>query len=179
MAYATNAEFLQRYDARVVGDLVKDDSTRLPPAELASSPVLTAMLEDASAAINSALFVGARYTTTQLASLSSTAASFLRRLACDHALIYLKRRRGTFGEKDQPLLEEVNRILKSLRDGEDLLLLGNQTQAAASTIELTGTQMVKVPKLRTVRNRTRNYYPNSQGDPNRGSQFFPYGGRNG
>ena len=158
--YATPADFLQRYDARLIGDLVSDTGTPVSAGSLTANAVLQAALDDASAAVDAAVFVGDRYTPAQMASLSTTAASFVRRLVCDLALLYLKRRRGRFdAEKDSALLKELNETLKSLRDGEDYLMLGTQTEAAASTIELVQPHLVAVPALRTIRNRTRNYYP--------------------
>ena len=160
MSYATPADFLQRYDARLIGDLVSDTGTPVSAGGLPTNAVLQAVLDDASAAVDAAVFVGDRYTPAQMASLSTTAASFVRRLVCDLALLYLKRRRGRFdAEKDSALLKELNETLKSLREGEDYLMLGTQTEAAAATIELVQPHLVAVPALRTIRNRTRNYYP--------------------
>ncbi len=160
MSYATPNDFLQRYDARLIGDLVSDTGTQVAAGALSTNAVLLAVLDDAGAAVDAAVFVGDRYTPAQMASLSTTAASFVRRLVCDLALLYLKRRRGRFdAEKDAALLKEISETLKSLRDGEDLLLLNTQSEAAASTIDLLQPHLVAVPALRTIRNRTRNYYP--------------------
>jgi len=167
-AYATGAEFLNRYDARLVGDLVSDTGTPVAPNDLSTNTVLLALLDDASAAVDAAVFVGNRYTPAQMASLSTTAASFVRRLVCDLGLIFLKRRRGRFdNEKDAALLKECNETLDALRKGDDLLMLSGQTEAAASTIELVNPQLVRVPNRSTIRNRTRNYYPNAPYDANR------------
>lgn len=160
MTYSTPEEFLQRYDARLIGDLVRDDGVQEPPGSLPANAVLLAVLADASAAVDAAVFVGNRHTPAQMAALSTTAASFVRRLVCDLALIYLKRRRGRFDqERDAALLQEVNATLQSLRDGQDLLLLNQQSQAAASTIELVRPELIPVTARQTIRNRTRNYYP--------------------
>lgn len=167
-AYATGAEFLKRYDARLIGDLVSDTGTPVAAGDLPTNAVLLALIDDASSAINAAVFVGNRYTPAQMADLSDTAASFVRRLTCDLTLLYMKRRRGRFdAEKDAALLKELNETLDSLRNGDDLLLLSSQTEAPASTIELVNPQLVRVPNRSTIRNRTQNYYPNSPPDANR------------
>lgn len=167
MPYATPADMLQRYDARLVGDLVRDDGVPESPDSLPSNAVLLAVLQDASAAVDAVVVVGRRYTPVQMASLSETAAAFVRRVVCDLALIYLKRRRGRFDqERDGALLDEVNAVLKSLRDGEDLLQLNPFNDAAASTIELVRPELIPVANRQTIRNRTRNYYPDSP-DPRR------------
>ena len=160
MPYATGDEFLKRYDVRLIGDLVRDDGTQEPAGSLPANTVLLAVLEDASAAVDAAVFVGNRYTPAQMASLSETAAAFVRRLVCDLALIYLKRRRGRFDQdRDAALLKEVNATLDSLRQGEDLLLLESQSSATASTIELVRPELIPVHAPQTIRKRTRNYYP--------------------
>ena len=160
MSYATGEEFVQRYDVRLIGDLVKDDGVQASQTLIPTHPVVLALLGDASGAIDAALLVGNRYTPAQLADLSATAASFLRRLTSDLTLIYLKRRRGRFDpEKDGALLKEINATLDSLRKGEDLLLLADQTQAAASTIELVRPELIPVCRKQTIRHNTRNYYP--------------------
>lgn len=160
MPYATPAEMLQRYDARLLGDLASDTGTAVDPGDLPANANLLAVLIDASGSVDAAVYVGNRYTPAQMASLSTTAAAFVRRLTCDFALIFLKRRRGRFdAEKDGPLLKEVNESLAALRDGKDLLLLSGQTEAPASTIELARPELVTVDRPRTIQSRTNNYYP--------------------
>lgn len=158
--YATPTEMLQRYDARLLGELVQDAGTAISAAGLLTDTNLAAALADASSAIDVAVSVGDRYTPAQMADLSDTAAAFCRRLTCDLALIYVKRRRGRFDpEKDGALLEEVNATLKSLRDGDNLLLLQDETDSPASTIELVKPQLITVQRPNTIQNQTRNYFP--------------------
>lgn len=160
MTYAAPADLLTRYDARLLGDLVSDSGSPVVADALPSHPVVHAVLADASAAIDAAVSVGNRYTPAQMASLSDTAAAFVRRLTCDLALLYVKRRRGRFDpEKDGALLKEVNETLQSLRTGNDLLLLDGQSQAPASTIELVKPELVPLQRPDTIRRRTHNYYP--------------------
>jgi len=158
--YATPAEMLQRYDSRLLGDLVSDTGAAISAAGLLTDTNLAASLADASSAIDVAVSVGNRYTPAQMADLSTTAASFVRRLTCDLALIYIKRRRGRFDvEKDAALLKEVNDTLKSLRDGDNLLLLDGETDAPASTVELVKPQLVTVQRPNTIQSQVRNYFP--------------------
>lgn len=161
MPYATGAEFLSRYDVRLIGDLVRDDGAQETATLVPTNPNLTACLDDASAAIDAALVVGSRYTPAQLAGeLSVSAAAFLRRLTCDMTLIFLKRRRGRFDpERDGALLKEVNETLQSLRDGNNLLMLEDETEAPASTIDLVTPELIPICRRNTIRARTRNYYP--------------------
>lgn len=159
-SYATGSEFAQRYDVRLCGDLVSDTGTSVDSSSLPTNENLLAALADASASIDAAVFVGNRYTPAQMAALSTSAASFVRRLTCDLALIYLKRRRGKFNkENDGALLEEINATLDSLRAGEDLLLLASQTEAPASIMEIARPRLINKRRAQTIRRKTRNYYP--------------------
>jgi phage gp36-like protein len=161
MPYATANDFLERYDARLIGDLVSDDGTRVEVGDLPANAVVLAVLNDAGATVDAAVYVGNRYTPAQMSDLSDTAAAFVRRLVCDLALLYIKRRRGRFDpEKDAALLREVNDTLGALRDGKDLLLLTNQSEAQASTVELVRPELISVNRPRTIQNQTQNYYPN-------------------
>lgn len=161
MAYATGEELLERFDARLIGDLVKDNGVQEPVASLPEHQNLLSAIDDASADVDAALVVGGRYTPDDLQNnLSASAATFLRRLTCGLALIYLKQRRGRFDpEKDGALLKEINGKLDSLRTGANLLLLGDQEEAPASTIDLVTPKLVPVCRRNTIRARTRNYYP--------------------
>ena len=156
--YCSPAEMLSRYDVRLVGDLVQDAGVQDPNP--VTNPNLAAMLEDASAAIDAAVYVGDRYTPDQMASLSDQAAAFCRRLCTDLALIYLKRRRGRYdAEKDKALQEEVDKRMQGLRDGANLLLLEDQTEAPASVIDLVRPRLIGVRRSTDIRTSTQNYYP--------------------
>jgi phage gp36-like protein len=135
--YATGADMLARYDARLLGDLASDVNVPVTPSALPSNINLTSAITDASAAITAAVFSGDRYTPAQLATLSGVALSLMKRLTCDLALIYMKRRRGKFDpEKDGALLKETNEAIKRLRDGDDYLMLSTTQEAEASVLEL-------------------------------------------
>lgn len=160
MTYATGADMVSRYDVRLLGSLVHDDSNIEPAATVPNHPNLIQVLSDASADIEAALFVGARYTPAQLAELSASAKTFLSRLCSDQALIYLKRRRGKFDDQaDKALQESVDAKLKCLRNGDNVLMAETDTQAQASTVELNAPQVIPVLRRQTTRNQTRNYYP--------------------
>lgn len=164
--YASPSNLLSRYDARLIGDLASDNNVPVSlPALLTNQRVLDA-LADASATIDAAVRKGNRYTPAQMAALESSAAQLVMRLACDQALIFLKRCRGKFSEKDESLAKEVEQRMKALRDGDDYLMLATQSEAAASTIELAGPCLITVGNpgpLYTIVDATRNYYPQMRG----------------
>jgi len=163
MPYATGSEMLERYDARLLGDLVSDNGVAVSAGALPGHPNLVAVLNDASAAIDAAVFVGNRYTPSQMSNLSASAAAFVRRLTCDLALIYIKRRRGRFdSDKDAALLKEVNASLDALRSGDDVLVSEQDNDPGP---QLEGTEMVTVVRPRSLLNQIQNYYPD--GHPRR------------
>lgn len=169
-SYATGQDFLARYDARLIGDLVRDDGSQEPATSLPMNSNLLAALEDAFGEIVSAIVVGDRYTLEQLdsANLAPTALSYLRRLNCDLALIMIKRRRGKFDpEKDGALLKDASERLKGLKDGASFLLGVLDDHAAASVIGMGQPELIPVSQRQTIRFRTREYYP-----------LYPYTGRN-
>jgi len=158
--YAQNSDFLVRYDVRTVADLLSDTGAPVAPSQVSTNAVLTAILGDASADIDAAVFRGNRYTPAQLTSLSGTSAQLLIRLTSDMAMLYLKRRRGKFNaEADGEWAKDIESKLESLRNGENYLMLEDQTEAIASTEQLDQPKMVRVQTMRTVFNMTRNYFP--------------------
>lgn len=160
--FATGADFCQRFDVSLFGDLVLDNGEQVSPSELATHANLLAAVADADAVVRSNLFTGARYTEDDLANLSTTAASVLRRLVCDAAMIYLKRRRGTFNtERDGAFLKEVGEAMAGLRKGETVLLGSVDDKAPAAVLELNVPDLIRVQQ-NSRRYPIRNYYPVSQ-----------------
>lgn len=157
--FATGDDFCQRYDVSLFGELVLDNGEQVAPDELAAHANLVAAIADADGAVRASLFTGARYTVADLADLSTTAASVLRRLTCDLAMIYLKRRRGTFNaERDGALNKEVSEALAGLRKGETVLLGDEDIKAPASLLELGVPDLIRVQQT-SQRWPIRNYYP--------------------
>lgn len=77
-SYCTNAQFVQFYDVRTIGDWISDDGTRVTPAILtdittAPGTLLAALLQKASGMIEAACLIGGRYSASDLANLTSAA----------------------------------------------------------------------------------------------------------
>jgi len=116
-AFATNAQFLTRYDARTTGDLVADDGNRVSSGDLATDANLTVALQDASGLILTAASVGNRYTEADLAAITGNDAAILQRITCDLAFAYLRQRRGY--DIDQfTSVQESFALLDRIRLGE-------------------------------------------------------------
>lgn len=128
MAYATIAEMIERYDERVLKDLVQDDDTR--NADLTGNDILTAVLDDGTALIDAAIRV--TYSNEQLAVLAAANSAVLRRLNADLAMGMLQQRRVR-GMPDQirEVVDEAKDMLRDIRNGVALL---DDTEARAATI---------------------------------------------
>lgn len=141
MAYATNAAMMKRFDHRRIGQLVRDDGTQATAAELGSDSVLSALLTDASAMIDSALLRGGRYTLDDLQNLTGQDAALLQRLVCDLAYGLLVRRRGYTGAELTSLApdyDQAMKVLEQLANGElvfnvaEVILAGKPRRAVLS-----------------------------------------------
>jgi phage gp36-like protein len=114
MAYATPAQFLVRYDARRLGQLVRDDGTKATPAELLSDDNLAAVLDDASGMIDAAVLRGGRYESSDLTDLTGQSEAYLVRLCCDLAYGLLVERRGFSQGEAQVSAGGYTRALQTL-----------------------------------------------------------------
>ena len=120
MAYATGAQLLTCYDARLVGDLVSDNDTR--DASPAGSAVVAAILEQATSKIRAAITVGNRYTVAQVDELVSNGDALLVRMTCDFAIEYLFARRGMgIPAEHQSIIDASNEVLLALSSGKAVL----------------------------------------------------------
>lgn len=158
MAYCTGAQFLERYDARRIADLIRDDGVKLSTgfaAYVLSNANLLAALEDASAEIDAAAFVGKRYNKARLMDLVAvnnggilinTGGFLLIRLVADIAFENLNTRRGlaaTQVEQLSPKASKAREMLQLLRSGERIFTTtdeGNADAGLMQTVSLTGTQ---------------------------------------
>ena len=131
MSYAIPADMLARYDARRLGDLVNDDSTRASTGALSTNANLQAALDDASGMLDAAIQRGQRYSPTDIANLIAAGGSptnplynsykLLVRICCDLAYGLLVGRRAynaTDTAAQAPRYVEALRQLQLLENGE-------------------------------------------------------------
>lgn len=159
MSYATPADFLKRFDARVFGDIVKDDGVQATAVELLTDENLQASLDDASGDIESACLVGERYMPDDLAALTGNSLNHLKRICCDIAAAYLLRRRPSNDpDRDTERMEQAEKHLMRLRSGETVFYRGDDVDQAGVP-DVTGPSTVDLQNLNTIRRRVNNYYP--------------------
>lgn len=158
MSYADAADLVARYDAREIGKLVSDDNHEVSLIDLASDPLVTAALDDASGDIEAALLVAKRYSVAELTSLTGNSLAKLKRLTCDIAMAYLMGRRpGRDPETLKAFEERAQGHLKLLRHGENVFNLADQQEAGLP--DTGGPSTVDYDNLNLMRDRTKHYYP--------------------
>jgi hypothetical protein len=91
--YCTNQQFLDRYDARTVGDLLSDNNVRA--VNLSSSALLTELLAEASGWVEAACLKSDHYLPSDLASLTGNSAGMLAGLVAGLAMFMIWDRRPT------------------------------------------------------------------------------------
>lgn len=137
MAYATAQDLLLRYDARRVSDLVSDTGSRSVYPD--QSPVVAAVLDDASGMVESACRASQRYTANDLQALTGNTSALLKRLVCDLAFGLLVARRG-YSSQDQrvmaPQTEAANGMLEMLRRGERIFSDQDNADAGVNVVTL-------------------------------------------
>lgn len=165
-AYCTVQQFLQRKDARDIGDLVTDDGTPVPASALQSNQnVLTALL-DASGDVDAALLNRGKYTREDLENLTGNAAEYLRRIVAEIAMYYLMARRPAANPDGFDLyLKMREQYLDSLRRGDDVFGLDKEIEASQAQVD--GPSFLDYQQLNRLPDIVSNYYPQRQTPRNR------------
>lgn len=125
MPFATNAQFLVRYDNRRISEYLSDSGVPIDPGALSSNATLTALLNDASAEILMSARTGKRYTQAELEALATNSDPMkhgqIVSLCCALAWGRLVTRRA-YPEQEMAMLaapyREAVQTLERLRRGE-------------------------------------------------------------
>lgn len=159
MPLCAPSDFLLRYDARVVGELVSDANTRVAAVDLATNDVVLTALADAEADLQTALLTGGRYSADDLSGLSGSSLTKAKRVISDIAIEYLKERRGN-RDPERAKVERENALapLDRLRRGENVFNLTPQIEAGNADVD--GPTTLEFQDLNLVRDRVGDrYYP--------------------
>lgn len=116
-AFATPAQLLQRYDYRLIGQLISDTGTAEDASAIIADPITTQMLADASGLIVSYALKGGRYSEADLTALTGNGQAFLERLTCDLSLYYFVQRRGLPVDKYPQVADAMDWLVK-LSEGD-------------------------------------------------------------
>jgi hypothetical protein len=114
MSYSAISDLENRYDVRILGDLVSDNNTRV--TNLTGNTILQALLDSAAGEINMACLVGERYTEAQLSGLTGVDQQILFDIEDALAFEKLRLRRGLPLE-GYPQIEQARKMLQLIREG--------------------------------------------------------------
>lgn len=117
LTYCSPTDFVSRYDARALGDLLFDAGVRINSADLLTNQNILLALEDATGQINAAVLVAEKFAIADLQNMTGSDAAYLNRLTCDLAFCYLVQRRGLDIAK-YPQYFNAQTELTHLRNGE-------------------------------------------------------------
>jgi phage gp36-like protein len=170
MAYASGSDMVVRYDVRRLGQWLSDSDTPVADADVPGNATLAALLADASEMLNSAAFVGKRYSRANLTALASAdGGPFLKRIVCDLAFGMLAARRGySARELDElaPNWQWAQQQLELLRLGERIFdFTANAGAGLAQVVSVTdqsGSLLSKNVRLFGVTNLNRAANPGSR-----------------
>lgn len=132
-AFITNAEMLERYDARILGQLLSDDDDAVSEPSLLTDTYLTQALEDASGEVLSAANRGGRYSEDDLAALTGNHKAYLQRLVADIAFGYLLQRRGKAVDA-YPSVEKAGEALELIEEGERVFGVSKVIEAGVAKL---------------------------------------------
>lgn len=160
MPYAEAQDMIDRFDSRLLGDLVQDANTQAGEVALLSNRKMMAALGDASGEVDAAIMVGAQYTPEQLAGLTGNSLSHLKRITCDIALARLiERRPGMAMEVSERILTRAQKHLESLRKGLNVFVTDTTASGEGSLPTVSFIDLPTLQNMNLIRDRTNHYYP--------------------
>lgn len=115
-SYCSNAEFIERFDQRLIADWLSDDGTPVSTGSLSSNARLTTLLKQASGRLEASCALGERYKPADLQALTGNAREFLVGLVASIAFGAIAQRRGQY-EQAPPQVKEAEEVLEQLKSG--------------------------------------------------------------
>jgi hypothetical protein len=160
---ATPAEFIKRFDVRMLGDLVGDAGVRVAHSELLDHPNLQLAIDDAWGEILAALLMSKRYSEADVAALGDESAAYLTRINCQIALGNLWERRGWTQDDSRAAghaaaADRARKELDQLRTGQKVLNIEAAQDAGLPAIQQPSVSSVTRANL-VVDEARRGFYP--------------------
>ena len=153
------ADMLDRYDSRVLCDLVSDNGVPETTTGLVTNRKIAVAIETAEGRLLAACRVGKLYSDDDIAGLEGANAALAIDLICALALVNLMRRRPRpeLYQTLNILNQENEAYLAQLRDGQRVFAM--QTTMDASTPDIKSPTVVDVTNLNLITSRARGYFP--------------------
>jgi phage gp36-like protein len=154
----TGSDLLARKDERVIADLVSDSGSPVAGQAVLHHPRVITALEDAEGEVVGTLQALGRYTIESLQAIDGTAASFLKRIICEIAMINLITRRPDLKVEDLERHEKIREAwLERLQQG-NLILATEDMDNSAARADVDGATLSEFHNLNLMRDRSR-YFP--------------------
>lgn len=156
MAYADAEQMILRFDQRTLKDLVSD--TGEPETDLSTNARMQTALQDASGAIDAACQVGKMYSPDDLADLTGSDRSLLRRICCELSLVYLiENRPEKFKGQYKDLMQRTEGYLDRFRKGVRVFNIDSNKNAGV--VDHTGLDRFEYAEQNWIPDRMNGYYP--------------------
>lgn len=131
--YATNADFVARFDDRPTRQLLVDDGTMPPTTDLTDPTTkayanLQTLLADASGEFELAVLQGGRYKFTDLVNLNGNSLAVMKRLVCSIVLRMVWERRQDGGQP-HPAAMMASQMLDLIAQGERIFAIQEAADA--------------------------------------------------
>ncbi|MEM6798544.1 MAG: hypothetical protein AAF589_03435 [Planctomycetota bacterium] len=168
MAYADDTDLTARFDERVIRDLLSDSGAAVTDP-LGDDPKLTALLAEASGAVDAAAQVGGFYAKADLAAMTGDGREYLAGIVCRIVMLKLMQRRPEkYASAAKSFADEVQPVLDQLQQGK--LVFDIDSNLAAGRLEVTSIDGATLRQNNVLPVRTDRFYPNRSGSLPGGSQ---------
>jgi phage gp36-like protein len=161
VAYINFADMIARYDRNDVLALLSDTQYDPQAWDVGTDPPppFTECADDASGTVDAWIQRGGRYTPADLAGLTGTALSYLKRITCDICMCYLMERRPDRNpERVKAQRELAEGHLKLLASGQMIFAIPNAVNAGLE--QIVGPSCVDTQNLNLPVDHCRpHYYP--------------------
>ena len=157
MAYATAAQWFERFDVRIIQQLVNDDNVTENRIDLLTNVNVVAILDAASGEMDAALLTASRYSETDLSGLTGTALAHRIRICTQIAMaLAFDRRPGFEPELAEKHHEKAQAHLEKLRTGQNIFNLPEHQTASNPTLD--GPSSVDYARNNMLVDRSHRYF---------------------
>ncbi|MFO0940079.1 MAG: hypothetical protein U0930_04865 [Pirellulales bacterium] len=162
MAFATTNEFTDRYDFRLIGDLISDDETQvedLTLTEVQGHTGTATVLNDASGEIVTNLIAGGRYTQAELESLTGYSKDHLTRICCDIAIGLLIQRRPKRLNQEiaESITDQARKHILAMRKGDNVF--GIPEKVESGNLSIINQSPESIEALNLLPDRMGRFFP--------------------
>jgi len=156
--YVSASDLVARFDERDIQELVLDDNSDASVVDVSTNSRVETCLLDAEGEVVSALRRGGRYDADELAALTGSGQSYLKRIICEIGMLHLLRRRPMFRPEMLEAYEKVREgSLKAIQNGDSVISSAPE-DTEAGLVHVDGPSVSEFNQANLWRDRS-NYFP--------------------